>query len=406
MKKVIILALFISISFSTLFAQNENQIIIGSIDSLYSNILGEQREIWIHIPQSAERSNLEKYPVLYLLDATGHFYSVTGMIRQLSTVNGNSICPEMIVVGIPNTDRRRDLTPSHTGNSINTSGGGEKFTAFLEKELIPYVDSNYPTRPYRTLIGHSLGGLLVINTLINHSTIFNNYVAIDPSLYWDDQKLLKQAAIALEQGKFEDKSLYVAIASTRNGMDTTTAQKDTTRATLSFRSRLQFCKIAAANNKNGLNFAWKYYNDENHGSIPLIAEYDALHFLFPWLKFNDWNKLYDTESNSTAQELVDLLTLHYEKVSNKFGFTVLPKEQQINRLGYMFMNRKAYDKSYAFFNLNVQNFPNSANAYDSMGDYYISQSDTIKAIECFTKSVEIGGIPESKEKLEKLNIGN
>jgi len=406
MKKVIILSLFISISFSTLFAQNENQIIIGSIDSLYSNILGEQRKIWVHIPQSAERSSLKNYPVLYLLDGNGHFYSVTGMIKQLSTINGNLICPEMIVVGIPNTDRRRDLTPSHTGDSINTSGGGEKFTAFLEKELIPYVDSNYPTRPYRTLIGHSLGGLLVINTLINHPTIFNNYVAIDPSLYWDDQKLLKQAAIALEQEKFEDKSLYVAIASTRNGMDTTTAQKDTTRATLSFRSRLQFCKIAAANNKNGLNFAWKYYNDENHGSIPLIAEYDALHFMFPWLKFNDWNKLYDTESNSTAQELVDLLTSHYEKVSNKFGFTVLPKEQQINNLGYRFLNNKAYDKSYAFFNLNIQNFPNSANAYDSMGDYYISQSDTIKAIEYFTRSVEIGGIPESKEKLERLNIGN
>lgn len=406
MKKVIILSLFILISFSTLFAQNENQIIIGSIDSLYSNILGEQRKIWIHIPQSAERSSLEKYPVLYLLDGNGHFYSVTGMIRQLSIINSNWICPEMIVVGIPNTDRNRDLTPSYTGDSINTSGGGEKFTAFLEKELIPYVDSNYPTEPYRTLVGHSRGGLFVVNTLINHPTIFNNYVAIDPSLWWDDQKLVKQAAIALEQEKFEDKSLYVAVASSRNGMDTTTVQKDTTRATLHIRSILQFSKMADTKNNNGLNFAWKYYNDENHGSIPLIAEYDALHFMFPWLKFNDWNKFYDTESNSTAQELVNLLTSHYEKISNKFGYKVLPKEYVINELAYRLMNNEAYDKSYALFNLNIKNFPNSANVYDSMGDYYISQSDTIKAIEYFTKSVEIGDVPESKEKLEKLNIGN
>lgn len=397
MKKVIILSLFISISFGTLFAQNENQIIIGSIDSLYSNILGEQREIWVHIPQSAEWSSLKKYPVLYLLDGNGHFYSVTGMIRQLSIINGNWICPEMIVVGIPNTNRNRDLTPSYTGDSINPSGGGEKFTAFLEKELIPYVDSNYPTEPYSTLVGHSRGGLFVINTLINHPTIFNNYVAIDPSLKWDDQKLLKQAAIALEEEKFEDKSLYVAIASARNGMDTATVQKDTTRATLHIRSILQFSKMADTKNKNGLNFAWKYYNDENHVSIPLIAEYDALHFLFPWLKFNDWNKFYDTESNSTAQELVDLLTSHYEKVSNKFGYKVLPKENIINNLGYRFMSKKAYDKSYALFNLNIQNFPNSANVYDSMGDYYISQSDTIKAIEYFSKAVELGDIP-TKEK--------
>jgi TolA-binding protein len=81
---------------------------------------------------------------------------------------------------------------------------------------------------------------------------------------------------------------------------------------------------------------------------------------------------------------------------------VLPPKQHINNLGYRFLEKEDYDKSYAFFNFNVQNYPESANVFDSMGDYYLSKSDTVKAAEFFIKSLEIGGIPESKEKLIKL----
>ena len=117
--------LYIAIAFTLVNCQQKedaanlekptNQIVIGQIDSVYSNILDESRNIWVHIPESAKNSTLDniKYPVLYLLDGPGHFYSVTGMIKQLSSTNGNTIVPEMIIVAIPNTDRSRDLTPSH-----------------------------------------------------------------------------------------------------------------------------------------------------------------------------------------------------------------------------------------------------------------------------------------------------
>src|SRR2546423_11219025 len=158
-------------------AQNSNNIVIGTIDSIYSNTLKEKRKIWVHVPNGAENAvfSKQRYPVVYLLDGDAHFYSVMGMIQQLSEVNGNTVLPEMILVGIPNTDRTRDLTPTHVSGGIyldsafvRTSGGGENFTNFLEKELIPHIDSLYPTSPYRTLIGHSFGGLMVVNTLINH----------------------------------------------------------------------------------------------------------------------------------------------------------------------------------------------------------------------------------------------
>ena len=92
-----------------------NKINFGVIDSIFSKTLNEQRKIWVYVPNNgnASASSKTKYPVLYLLDGDAHFYSVAGLIHQLSTINGNTLCPEMIIVGIPNTDRTRDLTPTH-----------------------------------------------------------------------------------------------------------------------------------------------------------------------------------------------------------------------------------------------------------------------------------------------------
>jgi predicted alpha/beta superfamily hydrolase len=102
----------------------------------------------------------------------------------------------MIVIGITNTNRDRDLKPTIKnlkGNPNPDSGGGDNFMNFIEKELIPHIDSIYPTAPYRIFSGHSLGGLTVINTFLNNTQLFNAYIAIDPSLWWNNQALVKQA---------------------------------------------------------------------------------------------------------------------------------------------------------------------------------------------------------------------
>src|SRR5258708_7146418 len=191
---------------------------LGTIDSLFSKTLNEQRKVWVYVPEGAAKSPGTKYPVVYLLDGDAHFYSVVGLIHQLSTINGNTLCPEMIVVGIPNTDRIRDLTPTHVKKVFGdttfskTSGGGENFTKFIADELIPYIDSHYPTTPYRTMIGHSLGGLMAINTIVHHPHLFANYLAIDPSLQWDARRLSKEAQTIFNEKKSDNKFLYVAVA--------------------------------------------------------------------------------------------------------------------------------------------------------------------------------------------------
>ncbi len=150
-----------------------NQIRFGEIAKIQSTVLNEERELWIRVPDSAADPDAMNtaYPVVYLLDGNAHFYSFAGMVRQLSSVNGNMVSPEMIVVGIPNSDRLRDLTPTHTEG---TSGGGDAFLDFLQDEVMPYIESNYPASDYRTFIGHSLGGLMVIDTLNSRPHLFDN----------------------------------------------------------------------------------------------------------------------------------------------------------------------------------------------------------------------------------------
>ncbi len=379
---------------------SNNSIIIGTVDSIHSKILDEKRKIWIYVP-NRDPLVAEKFPVVYLLDGDAHFSSVMGMIQQLSEVNGNSICPNMIVVGITNTDRIRDLTPTHSTMSdsafVRTSGGGERFTDFIEKELIPHIDSLYPTAPYRMLIGHSLGGLIVINTLVHRPYLFNSYIAIDPSLWWDNHKLLNESAKVFHKQHFEGKTLFLAMAHTMPpNVDTVSVRKDTSLSSPldHVKSILKFSDILKTNSQNGLRWDWKYYKNDSHGSVPLIAEYDALHLIFDGFKLS--------LPPPDQPNLDSAVEVHYKKISKMMGYMIHPPQMMINRFGYDFLQQKKFEKAFTFFKMNVDNYPESADVFDSMGDYYTAKDDKKKAIEYYKKALEIKYVPETKQKLDKL----
>ena len=411
---VIMFSFFLAISPASIFAQqigaHGNLIVVGKRDSIYSNILGEGRNIWVYVPESASVPG-KKFPVVYLLDGDSHFYSVMGMIQQLSSVNGNTVCPEMIVVGIPNTDRTRDLSPTHVdverGDStfVRTSGGLPKFTSFLADELMPYIESHYPVTPYKMYIGHSFGGLAVIYTLLNRPELFTSYVAIDPSLWWDSEVVLTMIDSLEKPAKFDNKSLYLAVANTMPaGMEYNQVRKDTTEATEHIRANIRFANTLNARKPKTMDFKWKYYEDDDHGSLPLIAEYDALHFLFSWYTFNreDLQTFFDPGATGSAQQLMDLINTHFKSVSDHYGYTVLPDETWINALGYQFLQIQKMNLAFACFDLNVRNYPQSTNVFDSMGDYYVADGNNVKAIECFSKALEIEEVPHSRKKLQAL----
>jgi predicted alpha/beta superfamily hydrolase len=153
MKQLILFLTIVLLSFSCA-AQPGNQLVLGKTDSIQSNLLQEKGRFYVHVPTSAagKQAANKRYPVVYLFDADAQFAAATSIMQYLST-NYNTVCPEMIVVGILHSDRRKDLTPTYvradppfwTAGASKTSGGGESFIAFIEKELIPYIDKHYPT---------------------------------------------------------------------------------------------------------------------------------------------------------------------------------------------------------------------------------------------------------------------
>ena len=149
-----------------------------------SEVLGEDRRILVRTPQGYEAGN-QRYPVLYLLDGDAHIAHTSSTVEFLAR---NGRMSELIVVAIPNTDRTRDLSPTHittTGATgapqFPTSGGGDKFLKFIETELMPHIEKNYRVHPYRILAGHSLGGLFVVHAMISRPDLFNAYIAVSPA---------------------------------------------------------------------------------------------------------------------------------------------------------------------------------------------------------------------------------
>jgi uncharacterized protein len=330
-------------------------IVIGTTDSIWSPTLKEYRKFEVYTPPSyRDTTHLpQKYPVLYLLDGDAHFHSVTGLIQILGTgVNGTFVVPEMIVVAIPNTDRTRDLTPTHVDKgpdgkpapAFRTTGGMPNFFTFIKSELIPRIESSYRAAPYRMLVGHSLGGIATIDALYTMPETFNAYVAIDPSLWWDNRVLLNRAKNFFGKPGLAGKTLFVGQANTLSAADTAD--------NIHYNSIIRFNRILEEYNKSGLRYGYKYYPDDDHGSVPLIAEYDALRFIFAPYKLNLARAL---ESPSYVKE-------HFAALSATMGYTMQPPEQMVDLLAHVELGQDT-TKAIELFQLDADLYPGSPQGY-------------------------------------------
>jgi predicted alpha/beta superfamily hydrolase len=398
MKKLV--TFIICINYLSAYSQKDNRIIIGTVDTISSKVLNEKRTIQIHVPDGGKD---EHYPELYILDGEDHFRSAVAITEQLS-----GLLPPMIVVGINNMgygSRERDLTPTKVNQSalVNAgdarlSGGGETFISFIEKELIPYIDSKYPTANCRIFSGHSLGGLAVVNAFFNHANLFNAYIALDPSLWWDQQKWIKKYEGEISKHDFNNKSLFVGIANNIPiGMDTISILKDTGIIAPVTQAVLPFVHVLRDNKPAGLRWSSKFYPTETHGTVELISEYDALRYLFDFYPFRTSQFSGHPELNEDS-----VLAAHYKMVSERMGYTVRPTENTVNELAYSCMGNNKMAVAYKLFKRNIDYYPKSSNAYDSLGDYYVAAGDKQKAIEAFTKSLSLQEVQETRQKLNEL----
>ncbi len=240
---------------------------VGVIDHLQSQSLGEDRILNIYLPQAYGDSANQRFPVLYLLDGSAHedFLHIVGLVQFLNMIQ---VMPPTIVVGIANVDRKRDFTfPTTIAKDLKqfpTTGGSEKFIAFIELELQPYIVQHYRVSAQRTLIGQSLGALLATEILLKKPGLFDRYIIVSPSLWWDDESLLRAAPALLRTPKQTPIRAYVAVGNEGKVMEKDAADLATT--------------LKAAKDKN-LTVDFVTFPEENHATILHRAVYKGFEVL-------------------------------------------------------------------------------------------------------------------------------
>ncbi len=377
------------------------------VDSIFSKTLNESRDFWLRLPDGFQPGNDKKYAVIYLMDG----FSLESTLEAVYDNYWGHYLPNMILVGVSNRkNRTRDLTTSQIkmrrGSTFDyETGGAETFTKFMEEELIPYIDKKYPTIAYRTLIGHSHAGQFTINMLINHAHLFQNYIAIDPTLDWDNQKLLKQAKEKFKAEDYTGKSLFVSLAAEMLHMQNESitidnVMSDTSEFSLPARSILEFSQLAKSQDQ--LNFSSKVYHEDLHGTVPLPTIRDGLIFLFEWYQFKSPQKYNNPET--PIEELVTLLKEQEQIYTEHFGVPTAPMiDEMLNGYGYMNMQMGQPKKAFMFFELNIKHNPKNAAAYESMANYYESENDKVNTLKYLNKAFELSAKDYYKERIEALN---
>lgn len=377
---------FLAISPQSILAQPKGEpITIGEKFEMESSVLGETRPYIIGLPDDYETSG-QSYPVLYLLDGDGHFHHTTGTVDFLAR---NGRMPQMIVVAIPNTtDRTRDLTPpilKADKSRFPTAGGADNMLRFIGEELMPEIEKNYRTSPYRVLIGHSFGGLFAIHAMVHRPELFDALLAISPSLWWDQQQLVEQARTFLLKNPEYEARLYMTMANEGGDM---------------LGGAWKLSAVMEEKAPAGLDWEFRLMDEEDHGSIPHRSTYYGLEKIFEdWKGVDDPLVLYDRGG-------LEAITAHYERLKNKFQLKDLKvPESLINRLGYQLLANNRTEEAITVFKKNVEDFPKSSNVYDSLGEAYKENGQKEEAVKYYKKSLAINpGNTNAVEMLASMGV--
>ena len=247
--------------------------VLGVIEKIQSKQLDEKRILNIYLPEGYNSKDTNRYPVIYLLDGSADedFIHIVGLV-QFNSFEWIKQVPKSIVVGIATVDRRRDFTFPTTiaadKQAYPTTGHSDKFISFIEKELQPFIEANYKTNTSKTIIGQSLGGLLASEILFKKPKLFNRYIIVSPSLWWDNGSLLNQPVPPLE-----NTGIYIGVG--KEGLTPTKIPR-----VMEVDANLLYEKIKGMENKTA-NVYFDYLPQENHATILHQAVSNAFRLLYP-----------------------------------------------------------------------------------------------------------------------------
>ncbi|MET0553383.1 MAG: alpha/beta hydrolase-fold protein [Vicinamibacteria bacterium] len=362
---------------------------IGRELSIESKVLGESRTIQVALPAGyAERHAYTRYPVLYLLDGQKYFQMVTGVVQHLAS-DASPRVPDMIVVGVASQQRVRDSSPTHSLKGPRgvdepdyaPSGGADRFLRFLTDELVPYVDRTYSTSGYRVVVGYSFTGVPVMHALFTRPQAFDAYLAIDPSWWWDDYLLEREARAFIAAGPVEKRALFV----------TTTTNNPPPAFFPELRYVDTLSRMLEAQPVRGLRFGIRVYDDETHHSLALRSVYDGLAHVFDGY----------APSLDTLYAHPERLEEQYRALSQRLGTGVFLREDLVNYFGYVFLNTyRDLDKALLYFDLATRHYPASPNAWDSLGEAHAAKGNREQAVASYRKSLALD--PKNANAAEQL----
>lgn len=285
-KKLFTLAslLFLVVS-TTVSGQNKERevrhtrpFVLGEIDEIQSVELSEKRILNIYLPEGYNKDDTLKYPVVYLLDGSAEedFIHIVGLY-QFNSFPWIHRVEKSIIVGIASVDRKRDFTYETSIQQDKmkypTAGRSGKFIAFLENELLPFIENNYKTSSSKTIIGQSLGGLLAAEILFTKPALFSKYIIVSPSLWWDNASLLGKPAEKSWAGITQKIEVYVGVG--KEGL----VPGDNPRV-MEVDANLLADKIKSSKSKM-IKVFFDYLPQENHATVLHLAVFNALRLLNP-----------------------------------------------------------------------------------------------------------------------------
>ncbi len=238
--------------------------VLGEIRELDSKILKEKRTLNIYLPEGYDVKDSTQYPVIYLLDGSADedFIHIAGLV-QFNNFEWVNRLAKSIVVGIATVDRRRDFsTPTlieADKKNYPTSGHSAAFINFIEAELQPYINNLYKTNQSKTIIGQSMGGLLATEILLKKPALFNKYIIVSPSLWWNNGSLLNEAADNLKDSSLPKTEIYLAVG--KEGLTPTALPR-----VMEVDANLLAEKIKDLKNIS-LKLWFDYLPEEDHGTI-------------------------------------------------------------------------------------------------------------------------------------------
>ena len=282
MKKIIILILLFTVTIGNSQVKKQKEtskpFVLGTIEEINSKILSEKRIVNIYLPEGYNQNDTIKYPVTYLLDGSADedFIHVVGLF-QFNSFSWINRVPKSIVVGIANIDRKRDFTYQTTIEEDKkrylTCGKSANFISFIETELQPFIEKKYKTNNSKTIIGQSLGGLLATEILLKKPNLFNKYIIISPSLWWNNGSLLNEES-EIYQENFKDKiDIYIGVG--KEGL----APSEIPHV-MEVDANLLSEKLKSTKSKN-VKVSFDYLPQEDHATITHQAIFNAMRILYP-----------------------------------------------------------------------------------------------------------------------------